>query len=212
MNRYKSNRFIYKWKRRGAILKKRSLDILLGRDEGLNFTPTAWTAIIALFTLYSEINGSSIIILLSLLLFLLLIIVSIIDIQYFIIADIPLYTLFLLMFLYLVSVKPEQLITHLYSTLAGYFAIIFIRIIYKHIRQIDAIGIGDAKLYAFAGFCLGYNNLPSTMLVAVFSAIISSFIALKNGYLGNLKEPIPFGPHLALGIWLVWVFGPIQFG
>ena len=212
MNRHKLNKFIYKWKRRGTILKKRSLDIFLGRDESLAFTPTAWIAIVAFFALYLEIKGISIIIFLSLVLFLLLIILSIIDIQYFIIADIPLYTLFLLMFLYLVSVKPEQLITHLYSTLAGYFAIIFIRIIYKHIRQIDAIGIGDAKLYAFAGFCLGYNNLPSTMLVAVFSAIISSFIALKNGYLGNLKEPIPFGPHLALGIWLVWVFGPIQFG
>ena len=212
MARYKLNNFIYKWKRRNIILKKRSLDILLGRNENLTFTPTAWIAITALFLLCSEMSSFYIIIFPSLLLFLLLIIVSLIDIQYFIIADSPLYILFLLIFLYITIDQPDQLVPHLYAAFIGYFMIIFIRLIYKHLRNVDAIGLGDAKLYAFAGFCLGYNNLASTMIAAVISAIISSFIALKNGHLRNIKEIIPFGPHLALGIWLVWVFGPIQFG
>jgi leader peptidase (prepilin peptidase)/N-methyltransferase len=134
------------------------------------------------------------------------------DIQYFIIADVPLYTLFLLMFIYITIDQPDQLVPHLYAAFIGYFMIMFIRLIYRNLRNVDAIGLGDAKLYAFAGFCLGYNNLASTMIAAVISAIISSFIALKNGHLRNIKEIIPFGPHLALGIWLVWVFGPIQFG
>jgi leader peptidase (prepilin peptidase)/N-methyltransferase len=212
MNRYRLNKFIYKWKRRNVILGKRSLDILLGKNENLAFTPTVWIAITTFVFLCSEISSLYIIIFPSLLLFLLLILVSLIDIQYFIIADIPLYTLFLLMFLYFTIDQPDQLMPHLYATFIGYFMITFIRLIYKHLRKVDAIGIGDAKLYAFAGFCLGYNNLASTMIAAVFSAIISSFIALKNGHLKNIKEPVPFGPHLALGIWIIWVFGPIQFG
>ena len=31
--------------------------------------------------------------------------------------------------------------------------------------------------------------------------------ALLSGWLGH-REPFPFGPFIALGIWLVWLTGP----
>jgi leader peptidase (prepilin peptidase)/N-methyltransferase len=82
--------------------------------------------------------------------------------------------------------------------------------IFEKTRGVQGLGHGDARLFAIAGLWLGWNGLPSCLLVATLSATLAAIIALRDGALANLREPLPFGPHLALGLWLVWAIGPLS--
>ena len=74
----------------------------------------------------------------------------------------------------------------------------------------EALGLGDAKLFAAAGAWLGWQGLPSVLLIAALAGLA---MALVRGLLrqGGLRAPLPFGPGLAAGFWLTWAHGPIQF-
>jgi leader peptidase (prepilin peptidase)/N-methyltransferase len=203
---------ILKWKKRSISLRKKGSAILLARQDSIALTPVAWAALISLsFLLIDQINNINLLIM-SLLLFTLLNIIALIDIEYFIIADIPLYCLIIITVIYLFYVNNDVLLEHFVAGVIGFIFIKIISIFYCHVRKIEAIGSGDAKLFAFAGLCLGVDGLAGTLFYSIISAIITSIIALRSGNLKTINDPIPFGPHLALGIWLVWVLGPVQIG
>jgi leader peptidase (prepilin peptidase)/N-methyltransferase len=62
------------------------------------------------------------------------------------------------------------------------------------------MGMGDAKLMAFAGVILGLKVLPALFLGFLLGTI-SVVIPLATGRKG-WKERIPFGPFLVLGCWI----------
>lgn len=68
------------------------------------------------------------------------------------------------------------------------------------------MGGGDVKLMAAAGFLLGWRNVIIALIagafIGVFYLIISN--SLKKS---DMKKAVPFGPHLALGIFFAMYFG-----
>ena len=70
-----------------------------------------------------------------------------------------------------------------------------------------ALGLGDAKLAALGGAWLGPGGIAAAMALAVVSGALVGSAARLSGRLGP-REPFPFGPFIALGIWLVWLTGP----
>lgn len=74
----------------------------------------------------------------------------------------------------------------------------------------EALGLGDAKLFAAAGAWLGWQGLPSVLLFAALAGLAMALARAVTGR-GGLRTPLPFGPGLAIGFWLTWVLGPIQF-
>ena len=74
----------------------------------------------------------------------------------------------------------------------------------------EALGLGDAKLFAAAGAWLGWQALPSVLLIGALAGLAMALIRALLGR-GGLRAPLPFGPALAAGFWLTWVAGPIQF-
>ena len=59
-----------------------------------------------------------------------------------------------------------------------------------------------------AGIAVLANHLiAAAMALAVVSGALVGSIARLSGRLGP-REPFPFGPFIALGIWLVWLTGP----
>lgn len=74
----------------------------------------------------------------------------------------------------------------------------------------EALGLGDAKLFAAAGAWLGWQGLPSCMLIAALAGLGLALARALAGS-GGLGQPLPFGPALAAGFWLTWALGPIQF-
>ena len=54
---------------------------------------------------------------------------------------------------------------------------------------------------------LGPGGIAAAMALAVVSGALVGSAASLSGRLGP-REPFPFGPFIAMGIWLVWLTGP----
>ena len=71
-----------------------------------------------------------------------------------------------------------------------------------------ALGLGDAKLAALGGAWLGPEGIAAALAIAITAGAVVGGTARLSGRLGP-REPFPFGPFIALGIWLVWLTGPL---
>jgi leader peptidase (prepilin peptidase)/N-methyltransferase len=85
------------------------------------------------------------------------------------------------------------------------------RAAYRWVRGFDGLGFGDVKFVAAGVLWIGIDGLPWLLLVAVLSALASLVILRAEGHELDGKQAISFGPHLAIGLWLTWVAGPLQF-
>lgn len=110
---------------------------------------------------------------------------------------------------------PDQLVAHLAAGLAGGGLILAVNAGYRAWRGEDGLGIGDAKLLASGGAWLGPAGLPGALLFGCLSAIAALVVFARtkdrrhSGGRRFARRRLPFGPHLALGIWIIWVFGPL---
>lgn len=99
---------------------------------------------------------------------------------------------------------------HAIGAVVGYCLLRGIAWGYHHWRGIDGLGLGDAKLLAAAGAWLGWEALPSVILIASLSALLVALgLHLARRPL-TLTSKLPFGPALALGFWCVWGWGPLH--
>jgi leader peptidase (prepilin peptidase)/N-methyltransferase len=101
------------------------------------------------------------------------------------------------------------LVDRLIGAVVGFLALAALAAGYRRVRGRDGMGLGDAKLLAAAGAWLGWQALPSVLLVAALIGLVvaAGLAARRRRDWSRLR--IPFGPPLALAIWLAWLFGPI---
>src|SRR3546814_13408170 len=68
------------------------------------------------------------------------------------------------------------------------------------------MGYGDFKLLAALGAWLGWQSLPTIVLL---SSVVGALVGISLVVFGrhNRSVPIPFGPYLAPAGWLTLVFG-----
>jgi leader peptidase (prepilin peptidase) / N-methyltransferase len=78
---------------------------------------------------------------------------------------------------------------------------------YRWLRGYDGLGFGDVKFVAAGTLWVGAEGIPGLLLIAVLSALVSLLILRTQGQDLNGKQAISFGPHLAVGLWWVWVLG-----
>lgn len=83
---------------------------------------------------------------------------------------------------------------------------------YRRFRGFDGLGFGDVKLLAAGTLWVGLTGIPSVLLVAVASALGGLLILKAQGATFTGKHAIPFGPHLAAGLWYSWLVGSFQSG
>ncbi len=95
------------------------------------------------------------------------------------------------------------------AAVAGYVVIWGIAAGYLALRGRAGIGLGDAKLMSVAGAWLGFEGLPASLLYACAGALLYVAIRFAAGRPLDLQEALPFGPFIAAGIWLVWLYGPL---
>ena len=80
----------------------------------------------------------------------------------------------------------------------GYFALWAVAFTYKLVRGVQGMAEGDFKLLAGLGALLGWQALPSIILLSsAVGALVGIFLILARGHGRNV--PIPFGPYLAGG-------------
>ncbi|WP_084418510.1 prepilin peptidase [Henriciella litoralis] len=135
---------------------------------------------------------------------------AIIDWRTFILPD-PLNLLLALLGLAMIwMVAREDWLHHLIGGVAGYLILLAVELFYRHVRGIDALGRGDAKLLGALGLWVGWTRLPDILLVAAGTGLIAALVASQLGD-GGLKRdtPLAFGPWLALSGWICWLAGPL---
>jgi len=98
------------------------------------------------------------------------------------------------------------------GAVAGFAALALIGLLYRRLRGREGIGLGDAKLLAAAGAWTGWQGLASVVLVAAATGLAAAVLAalIRRRRLDPLAR-LPFGVFLALGLWLVVLYGPIAF-
>lgn len=101
------------------------------------------------------------------------------------------------------------ILEHVLAAVLGFSAFAAIGAVWRRTRGIDGLGLGDAKLLAAGGAWTGLAGLPSVLIWACLSGLIhAGWLGWKGGALDR-QTAIPFGPALALGIWLTWLHGPV---
>ncbi len=88
----------------------------------------------------------------------------------------------------------------------GYLAFRLVAMLYRRLRGREGLGAGDAKLLAAAGAWLGAQALPGVVLLAAVSALALALLASARGGRLSATLAVPFGPPLAVAIWLAWLF------
>ena len=141
----------------------------------------------------------------SLLLCWVLLALSIIDIEHQLLPDALTQTLLWLgLLLRVFALLPGTLADAVIGAAAGYLSLWLLATGYRSWRGVDALGMGDAKLLAALGAWLGWQALPTLLLMAACGGIIATFIAHWFSHRA-LNQPIPFGPWLSLSGALLFI-------
>ena len=98
----------------------------------------------------------------------------------------------------------ERLVEHALGAVLGYLVFAAIAAAYRRLRHREGLGLGDAKLLAAAGAWVSWSGLPSVVLIAAISGLTTA-VVLRLSH----RDRLAFGPHLCLGLWLVWLYGNI---
>ncbi|WP_457797479.1 prepilin peptidase [Methylocystis sp. S23] len=186
--------------------------MLFARGDGRPLAPAAWAAIFALLAHLAEGPAVGYFLAPSFALLAGLSLIALFDARYFVIPDGPLLALGLCGVATALASAPQETPARLAAGAAAYASLRLVAYCYEALRGAPGVGEGDARLFALAGIWIGFPGLPSALVYSVFSALLSAVVAMRQGALESARHPIPFGPHLALGLWLVWVFGPLEAG
>jgi len=100
---------------------------------------------------------------------------------------------------------PEGLTDRAFGAAAGYLGLRMVALIYRALRGRDGLGGGDAKLLAAAGAWVGLRALPQVVLLAALAGLLAAACLRLSGIRLGAQSAIPFGPFLALAIWLLWL-------
>lgn len=88
----------------------------------------------------------------------------------------------------------------------GYFVLWSLYWCFKLLTQKEGMGYGDFKLLAMGGALVGWQYLPLVIFIASCSGTLwGVYGMLKRGT--HKDQPLPFGPFLALGIWVTLLYG-----
>jgi leader peptidase (prepilin peptidase)/N-methyltransferase len=103
--------------------------------------------------------------------------------------------------------SPEALYAGVLGALAGYAALLAVGLCYRLARGRDGLGRGDAKLLAAGGAWLGVAALPWVVLLAALFGLVLAILHGARGGRLTRETALPFGPPLALAIWIIWLYG-----
>lgn len=93
------------------------------------------------------------------------------------------------------------------GALAGYASLWAVGFLWSLLRKVNAMAEGDMKMFAGIGALLGWQALPSALLLAAGTGAVVGIVMIA-GLGRDRSKPIPFGPYLALGGICSVFFGP----
>lgn len=106
---------------------------------------------------------------------------------------------------------PAALGAHGLAAALGWLGFVLLARLYRSLRGREGLGLGDAKLLAGSAAWVGPAGVPGVVLVASLLGLCEvAILRLRRGapLPGNLR--IAFGTWLAVGLWLIWLYGPLS--
>ena len=91
-----------------------------------------------------------------------------------------------------------NLIDSMIGGVVGYLIIWTIIYLYKKFRNIEGMGLGDAKLLSAIGFWFGWISLPFIIFISSLVALLVVAPSLVNKS-KKMSSEIPFGPYIIIG-------------
>jgi leader peptidase (prepilin peptidase)/N-methyltransferase len=91
------------------------------------------------------------------------------------------------------------------GAIAGYLFLWGTYWAFKLITSKEGMGYGDFKLFAALGAWMGWQVLPSIILIAAGLGLIYALSRIFTARQSS-QEPIPFGPFLAIAGWVTLIF------
>lgn len=82
---------------------------------------------------------------------------------------------------------------------------------YNIMRKRQGIGAGDVKFLGAAATWVGVLGMPWVILFASISGLLFAVAAKLHGRNVDANSRIAFGPHLALGLMLTWLFRDVLY-
>jgi len=168
--------------------------------------------LIAVWAIWAMPSGSGWVLAVSCILGWTLLVLTLIDTRHFILPDVltlPLWAAGLVVTF--VIDRGQEVTNHLIASVSGFLSLALINVLYRRLRGRDGLGLGDAKLLGAGGAWVGIAGIPGILLIASFSGLAW---ALARGGLQHrisAQTRIAFGPFLSLGIWIIWLYGPLEF-
>jgi leader peptidase (prepilin peptidase)/N-methyltransferase len=104
----------------------------------------------------------------------------------------------------------DGFLDHVIGTAAGFLVFAGIIFLYRRARGRDGLGLGDAKLLGALGAWVAWQGLPSVVLFGAVAGLLGVLALSLSGRRLEATTRIPFGTFLALGGWLVWLYGPLS--
>lgn len=80
--------------------------------------------------------------------------------------------------------------------------------LYRRVRGVDGLGLGDAKLMLLVGALLGPLAVPLTLVGGALLALPPGLAAARRAGGDGLKTAVPFGPFLCAAALLYLLAGP----
>jgi leader peptidase (prepilin peptidase)/N-methyltransferase len=142
---------------------------------------------------------------------LILIMIFFIDLENFIIPDVLNFSIMFLALLknFLPNLNTsfvQEINQSIIGGIVGYLSIWIIIFLYKTIKKIDGMGLGDAKLIAGIGLLFGWQSIPFVLFVASILGLIFVVPSLIKKQ-KNMRTEIPFGPFIILACLIYFVYG-----
>ncbi len=125
--------------------------------------------------------------------------VAVIDLRSFRIPDVLSLPLIAAGLLLAPPLRGGALADHLIGAAVAYALFAAIGAVHFRRRGVEGLGLGDAKLFAAGGAWLGWQALPALLLVAALGGLAFA-LTFRRG------QVLAFGPWLALGIALLWLW------
>ncbi len=101
--------------------------------------------------------------------------------------------------------EPWLLTNRAIGAIAGYAAFRAVEVGYRRLRGRDGLGQGDAKVLAAGGAWLGWAALPWVVVLAALCGLAAAGVMALVGRTIGRETVLPFGPPLAIAIWLLWL-------
>jgi len=142
---------------------------------------------------------------------LILIMIFFIDLENFIIPDVLNFSIMFLALLknFLPNLNTsfvQEINQSIIGGIVGYLSIWIIIFLYKTIKKIDGMGLGDAKLIAGIGLLFGWQSIPFVLFISSVLGLIFVIPSLLNNK-KNMRSEIPFGPFIIAAGIVYFTFG-----